>query len=57
MVVNVLFVCLGNICRSPMAGILSHNPEIIFNKKIIEKNIEKKFFVDSAGTGFKFNLF
>ncbi len=40
---NVLFVCLGNICRSAMA-------EAIFNKMIKQKGLEGKIFVDSAGT-------
>ncbi len=44
MVRKILFVCLGNICRSPAA-------EGIFNKKINERNLEKLFVVDSAGTG------
>lgn len=39
---RILMVCLGNICRSPLAeGILKH--------KLKAKNIEA--FVDSAGTG------
>jgi protein-tyrosine phosphatase len=39
---RILMVCLGNICRSPLAeGILKH--------KLKAKNI--KAFVDSAGTG------
>tara|TARA_Y100000589_G_C27120521_1_gene616231 strand:- start:427 stop:900 length:474 start_codon:yes stop_codon:yes gene_type:complete len=42
--ISILFVCLGNICRSPAA-------EAIFLKKIEEKGIQDKFFVDSAGTG------
>tara|TARA_Y100001970_G_scaffold132360_1_gene163284 strand:+ start:18845 stop:19318 length:474 start_codon:yes stop_codon:yes gene_type:complete len=41
---SVLFVCLGNICRSPAA-------EAIFLKKIEDKGIADKFIVDSAGTG------
>ena len=42
--ISVLFVCLGNICRSPAA-------EALFIKKIREKQIEDRFLVDSAGTG------
>lgn len=38
---SILFVCLGNICRSPLA-------EGILRKKIAEKNIP--VVVDSAGT-------
>ena len=44
MVKKILFVCLGNICRSPAA-------EGVFNQKIKERNLEKLFVVDSAGTG------
>jgi len=44
MVKKILFVCLGNICRSPAA-------EGIFNQKIKERDFENSFFVDSAGTG------
>ena len=40
---KILFVCLGNICRSPMA-------EAIFNNKIKEKGLESYFLGDSAGT-------
>ncbi|OJV36019.1 MAG: phosphotyrosine protein phosphatase [Bacteroidales bacterium 36-12] len=39
---SILFVCLGNICRSPMAeGILKH--------MLFERNLHKQFYVDSAG--------
>ncbi len=41
---SVLFVCLGNICRSPAA-------EAIFKKIIDKKGISDRFLVDSAGTG------
>ncbi len=41
---KILFVCLGNICRSPAA-------EGIFRKKIKDRDLENLFFVDSAGTG------
>tara|TARA_Y100001968_G_scaffold122048_1_gene111087 strand:- start:160 stop:633 length:474 start_codon:yes stop_codon:yes gene_type:complete len=44
MVKKVLFVCLGNICRSPAA-------EGVFKQKIKERDLEKCFVVDSAGTG------
>ena len=44
MVKKILFVCLGNICRSPAA-------EGIFNQKIKERDLENFFVADSAGTG------
>src|SRR4051812_28107837 len=40
--IRILMVCLGNICRSPLA-------EGILRAKIKEKGID--VFVDSAGTG------
>lgn len=42
--VKVLFVCLGNICRSPMA-------EAVFRDLVKSKGLEGKIIVDSAGTG------
>ncbi|GAB3648231.1 low molecular weight protein-tyrosine-phosphatase [Echinicola sediminis] len=41
--IKVLFVCLGNICRSPLA-------EAIFNHQIKELGLENKFQSDSCGT-------
>ena len=41
---RVLFVCAGNICRSPMA-------EGIFRKLVRDRGLESHFEVDSAGTG------
>lgn len=42
--VSVLFVCLGNICRSPTA----HG---IFEKRLRDRNLQDQILVDSAGTG------
>ena len=44
MITRFLFVCLGNICRSPAA-------EGIFLHKILQRGLEDLFVVDSAGTG------
>jgi protein-tyrosine phosphatase len=41
---SVLFVCLGNICRSPLA-------EGIFEHLVEEAGLSNRFEVDSAGTG------
>ena len=40
---GVLMVCLGNICRSPIA-------EAVFQHVIKERGLEDKWFVDSAAT-------
>ena len=40
---RVLFVCLGNICRSPMG-------EGLFLHLLEERNLSDKYVVDSAGT-------
>ena len=42
--ISVLFVCLGNICRSPLA-------EGVFRHLLDERNLSHRFRVDSAGTG------
>jgi protein-tyrosine phosphatase len=43
MTVRVLFVCLGNICRSPMA-------EAIFRRMVEDAGLAGEVEVDSAGT-------
>ncbi len=42
--IKVLFVCLGNICRSPMA-------EAVFQHMVNQAGLGDKISVDSAGTG------
>lgn len=41
--IKVLFVCMGNICRSPTA-------EGVFTKLVHERNLTQHFKIDSAGT-------
>jgi protein-tyrosine phosphatase len=41
--VSVLFVCLGNICRSPLA-------EAVFRGVVEEAGLADRFRIDSAGT-------
>lgn len=41
---RLLFVCLGNICRSPAA-------EGVFLHLLAQEGLEDRFVVDSAGTG------
>ncbi len=40
---KVLFVCLGNICRSPSA-------EAVFKGLVRNRGVDKEFEIDSAGT-------
>lgn len=42
---KILFICHGNICRSPMA-------EMVFKHIVNQNGKEKEFFVDSAATDF-----
>ena len=42
--VRVLFVCMGNICRSPLA-------QGVFEDVLRREGLENEVFVDSAGTG------
>ena len=41
--IKILFVCHGNICRSPMA-------EFVFKKLIEEQGMKDEFYVSSAAT-------
>ncbi|HUS93880.1 MAG TPA: low molecular weight protein-tyrosine-phosphatase [Patescibacteria group bacterium] len=41
--VKVIFVCLGNICRSPMA-------EAVFQNMVDDAGLAGQFLIDSAGT-------
>jgi len=41
--IKVLFVCMGNICRSPTA-------EGVFSRLVKERELEDFFVIDSAGT-------
>jgi protein-tyrosine phosphatase len=41
---SILFVCLGNICRSPLA-------EGVFRAVVAERGLADDFLVDSAGMG------
>ncbi|MDC7225700.1 MAG: low molecular weight phosphotyrosine protein phosphatase [Spirochaetales bacterium] len=41
--INIIFVCTGNICRSPSA-------EGIFKSIVAENGLEDRFNIDSAGT-------
>jgi len=41
--VKVLFVCTGNICRSPLA-------EALFRRMVTDEGLEDRFVIASAGT-------
>lgn len=41
--IGVLFVCLGNICRSPLA-------EAVFRALVAREGLQDRFRIDSAGT-------
>lgn len=42
--IRVLFVCMGNICRSPMA-------EAVFREYVKQEGLDDRIETDSAGTG------
>lgn len=42
--IRVLFVCTGNICRSPMA-------EAVFSHIVVEAGLSNRFEIASSGTG------
>lgn len=42
--IKVLFVCAGNICRSPMV-------EAVFRDLVAKEGLDDQFYIDSAGTG------
>lgn len=44
--IKICFVCLGNICRSPMA-------EFIMKEKIKRNNLQEKFHIESKGTSYE----
>lgn len=41
--IKVMFVCLGNICRSPMA-------EFVFKDMVKKQGLEEKFYIKSSAT-------
>ncbi len=41
--IKIMFVCLGNICRSPMA-------EFILKNLVEKQNLEKLFYIQSSAT-------
>ena len=41
---SVLFICLGNICRSPAA-------QGVMQRMVDERGMKYRFYIDSAGTG------
>ncbi len=41
--IKILFVCHGNICRSPMA-------EFVLKDMVKEADLESQFYIDSAAT-------
>ena len=44
--IKVLFVCLGNICRSPMA-------EYVFKDMVKKKGLDNQFYISSTATSYE----
>jgi len=44
--IKVMFVCLGNICRSPMA-------EFVLKDLVRKRNLENKFLIKSSATSYE----
>lgn len=44
--IRICFVCLGNICRSPMA-------EFIMKDKVKKLNFQNQYLIDSRGTSYE----
>ena len=44
--IKICFICLGNICRSPMA-------EFVLKDKVKKMNLEKKFLIVSRATSYE----
>ncbi|MEZ4719069.1 MAG: low molecular weight protein-tyrosine-phosphatase [Caldilineaceae bacterium] len=44
MTISILFVCMGNVCRSPMA-------EALMRQMVAQAGLDDQIVVDSAGTG------
>ena len=44
--IRICFVCLGNICRSPMA-------EYVMKEKVEHLNLEKNFYITSRATSYE----
>jgi len=42
--IRIQFVCLGNICRSPLA-------KVVFRDKVVEAGLSDRFEIASSGTG------
>mgnify|MGYP003447915966 FL=1 len=44
--IKVMFVCLGNICRSPMA-------EFVLKDLVRKKGLENEFYIESSATSYE----